>query len=326
MSGDQYTWSGPASGSWGSVVNWTDTTTGQDPAPKSPGVHDDVTIPSAGRLNGVPITQVIKGTGSSASLTIQGLASLNGAFQTGTLAIAGTALNGSLLSVTGGTLAVAHNVTEGLGLGGRLDANGGAVTIGGTTTANLSVENGGTEQVGGSSETGLGLTVWDSTSSIEFGTAGGVQAGSIQVDAGVSLHQVGGDAPTIVNHGSIDGGGFFATNVVNTGTISGANFAAPAGSALTFTNSGTITLIGNSIGGSLMNSDVLLAERGGNVIGDVTGGGQIHIGDSSNLTTGQVSSGQLMWFEGPGASLTIGASSLDSSKVYDAAITGFAAS
>ena len=326
--GDQYVWSGPASGSWGVAANWTDTTTGQNPAPNHPGAHDLVTIPAAARTHGVPQAQMINGSGASASLTIQGLANLNGAFRTGSLDIAGASLDGSLLYVSGGTLAVTRNVTVGDG-GGLLYAQGGAIAIGGTVAANVNAVSGGSVQVGGLNETAVSLSA-DSTSWVEVGTVGGAQTGSAQIDAGATLHSVSVGAPTVVNHGTMEGGDVGANIVTNTGVISGATFrvdyAGNPNATLTVTNSGTITLIGNTIAGSVVNNGALVANQSSgqaNVVGDVTGTGQIQMSAGSNLTTGQASSGQIITMAGVGDSLTISASSLDGSKAYDPTISGF---
>ena len=330
VSGDRYVWSGPTSGSWASAANWTDTTTGQHPAPTPPTANDFVTIPSLGVLNGVPQYQTITGSGASASLTIGAYAYLNGTFQTGSLAILGPASNDSELDLSGGSLAVTHDVTVGA-FGGLIYSIGEAVTIGGSTAANLRATDGGSVQVGGSTDHNIFFSA-DSASWIEIGTAGGVQAGTVQIDAGAVLNHLGGAAPTIINHGTMAGGGFNAVNVTNTGSISGASFSTyHTGSAppahLTVTNSGTITLIGNTIEGSLVNNGTLVAGQDPdgyhNIVQDISGTGQIQIGAGGDLQTGQVSSGQTISFQGTGDSLTIGASSLDSSKTFDALLSGF---
>ena len=59
--GDSYVWSGPITGSWGVAANWTDLSTGQDPAATPPGGIDAVTIDAA--ANGI---QVITGAVAAA--------------------------------------------------------------------------------------------------------------------------------------------------------------------------------------------------------------------------------------------------------------------
>ena len=329
--GDQYVWSGPSSGSYAVAANWTDTTTGQHPPPTPPTANDFVTIPGLPPLNGNPQYQTITGSGASASLTFGGNAYLQGTFQTGNLAILGPANTVPELNLSGGSLTVTHDLTVGF-TGALLYSIGDAVTIGGSSAASLSAIDGGSVQVGGSTDHNIGFSA-DSASWIEIGTAGGVQAGTVQIDAGALLNHVGGGAPTIINHGTMTGGGFNAVNVTNTGSISGASFSTYyTGSTppahLTVTNSGTIVLIANEIDGSLVNNGTLVATQDPdgyhNLVQDITGVGQIQIASGGDLQAGRVSSGQTITFQGSGDSLTIGASSLDSSSNFDALLAGFA--
>ncbi len=76
---DDYVWGSNVAGSWGNPANWNGTTTGQSPAAAAPGSTDNVTISAA--AGGA--TNVVTGTGDSASLTIGGAAALQGQFTAG---------------------------------------------------------------------------------------------------------------------------------------------------------------------------------------------------------------------------------------------------
>lgn len=330
-SGDQYVWIGPASGNFGVAANWEDTTTGQDPAPTHPGVHDFVTIPGLGSADGLPLTQTIKGNGASATLTIGGDTILAGSFVTGSLLISGSPLNGALVTVpTGDSLRVTHDATLGGaddGVG-ALESTGGDITIGGTLYGSVEASGGGVVQVGHL----VGGAAADSTSSVEIGTAGDAQAGAVTLDAGQTA-TIGVDAPTFVNHGAVvdSGAVFYVTNVDNTGSISGAgfHFLDDNNSTVTVTNSGTITLIGNWIGGALVNNGLLVADQSpvgsvGNFVGSITGTGRIQIAAGGDLATGQVSSGETMAFTGPGGTLTLPVFPVNGSNGYGPTISGFA--
>ena len=317
---DQYVWSGPTPGSWDSAANWTDTTTSSNPAAVAPGIQDSVTINS-----GTPqIPQVITGTGNSAELTIGGDTTLAGTFSTGALDVA---TSGSSLTVqSSASLTVSGDATT----SGGLDATGGSVRVGGTLTGEVSASNGGTVQVGALT----GSAGVDQTSSIEVGTAGGARAGVFTIDAGATA--VGGvDAPAIVNHGTMtnSGGGHvvdYTGAVTNTGSIYGVDFHALNDNVnLSFNNSGTITLTGDWLAGPVVNNGVVIAALSttglNNMVGPVTGTGQLQIGPGGDLSTGTVGSGQTVAFTGAGASLDISSGSLDGAKTYDAKISGFAA-
>jgi hypothetical protein len=81
---DAYVWSGGLSGAWGDAANWTDITTGADPASAPPGATNAVTV--NGSSGG---TTDITGTGASASLTLDNSTELDGQFTTGALAFGG---------------------------------------------------------------------------------------------------------------------------------------------------------------------------------------------------------------------------------------------
>jgi hypothetical protein len=146
-SADDYVWGSSIAGSWDVASNWNDTTAGQSPASVAPGINDNVTIDASGG----GATDVITGTGNSASLTIEGTTVLAGQFTTGTLSLVATPgvfdgagslqLNaGDTLTVTGDAGLVQH---ASLTLGGTLTVDGnfsggsdnGLTIDGGTLTA-----------------------------------------------------------------------------------------------------------------------------------------------------------------------------------------------
>ena len=163
---------------------------------------------------------------------------------------------------------------------------------------------------------------------------GGAKAGAFTVDAGATA--VGGvDALAIVNHGTMtnSGGGHvvdYTGAVTNTGSIYGVDFHALNDNVnLSFNNSGTITLTGDWLAGPVVNNGVVIAALSttglNNMVGPVTGTGQLQIAAGGELSTGTVGAGQTVAFIGAGGSLDISSGSLDGAKTYDAKITGFAA-
>ena len=225
MAGDSYLWVGPVAGSWDVAGNWDDVTTGMNPAAVAPGVNDAVTINQAA----AGATQVITGTGNSASLTINGATLLDGQFSTGAL----TVVNTSLFLQAGNSLAVSGNVTaNGIGKISLTDAtltDTGVFTLNGTSnTGTLTLSNGSSVRVGGLTLYS-GVTV-DATSSMEVGAVGGVAAGSFQVDAGATLNGSSGNGSTI-----------YAPNVLNNGTISSSTGSNISISFSNLQNNGLIT-------------------------------------------------------------------------------------
>ena len=329
VTGDQYVWSGPASGAWGVAANWTDTTTGQDPASDHPGVHDLVTVPSRGKVNGFSVYQEITGSGAAASLTIKGFTALDGTFRTGALTFDGDDTNGASVWVgSGDTLTVTRGVTIADSSPGGLYAAGGAIWVGGNDAVGLGASSGGSIQVAGSFNGGsVGV---DGTSWIEIGTTGGAQAGSLQVDAGETV-SLAADTPTLVNAGNIVDSNqiFYVTNVINTGSISGAQFhQLNDDDPLTVNNTGTITLSGDWIPGAVVNNGVLAVSKApagalNNLVGVVTGTGQIQIGAGASIQIVSASAGQTVVFSGGGEGIGISPAS-DGSQAFNATITGFA--
>ena len=305
---DQYLWGSGIAGSWDVASNWSNTTTGQDPAPVAPGANDGVTIDAAAGGS----THVIAGTGDSASLSITGPTLLSGQFTAGTLDFDGSAnptSNANLALNAGDTLTVAENATVDEADYGGFDIGGGAVTIDGNLAFDAyssvnEVSDGGVLSVGGtvtsslpdvsiSGTTGariqlasvsgaINLSV-DSASSLEIGTAGGAALGAITVDPGASLTMGGPSeepscltAPTIVDDGAI---------------------AVTAGESLTLD-------------------------------GGLIGSGQVDIGAGANLSVEGVdpASQNIIDFTGMGGVLTIPGSALNASEAFVPMIAGFNAS
>ena len=305
---DQYLWGSGIAGSWDLASNWSDTTTGQDPAPVAPGANDGVTIDAAAGGS----THVITGTGDSASLSITGPTLLSGQFTTGTLDFDGSTnptSNADLALNAGDTLTVAGNATVDDADFGGFDIGGGAVTIGGNLAFNAyssvnEVSDGGVLSVGGSvtssfpdvsisGTTGariqlasvsgaINLSV-DSASSLEIGTAGGAALGAITVDPGASV-TIGGpsEEPSCLT----------APSIVDDGAI-----AVTAGESLTLD-------------------------------GGLAGSGQVDIGAGANLSVEGVdaASQNTIDFTGAGGVLTIPGSALNASGAFLPMIAGFNAS
>src|SRR5579871_4443682 len=143
---DSYTWGGPSGGLWSVAANWSDLTTGENPASAVPGSLDPVTIvgPSGSSA------EVIGGGGNSASLKLSGLVGLSGQYGTGELDVgtvqgapnsASFTLGNLALTAGSGLTAATVNVIDGsLGLsgGGSLSASG-AVSVGSANGSNITV-------------------------------------------------------------------------------------------------------------------------------------------------------------------------------------------
>jgi hypothetical protein len=144
-----YVWTGAAVSNWNVPGNWSDGD--QTTASAAPGIHDHVTI------NSPDAAQVITGNGEAASLTINGLALLEGHFTVGSLTVGG--LTGGIHEVSisnGATVVVTGDATESgtqaiYQVDGQVD--GATFTVEGTfaasATDSLDVSNGGHVQLGG---------------------------------------------------------------------------------------------------------------------------------------------------------------------------------
>ena len=319
--GDSFVWSGPASGSWDDASNWTDGTT-ETPAAAPPGSANPVTINSLG----LHLTQVITGTGSSANLTLNGDTALNGIFSTGALTM-GDAGFVNLYLAAGYSLNVSGDATVGA-YGYDVWVSGGMFTASGTVSGgSLYSQSGSTVQVGALSN---GHASVDASSVFEVGTAGGAKAGAFTVDLGATVTTSGVLAATVSNAGTLTGGGLiYAHEVDNTGSISGVNFHAIDDSGMSFKNSGTITLTGDWMPGSVIDNGVIIAAASTtgleSLVGDVTGTGQLQIATDGHLSVPHVAGGVTVAFTGSSGTLEISSGSLDSANTFDAPISGLAA-
>ena len=235
-SGDDYLWIGSTTGSWDDAANWEDVTTGE-PATAPPGANDSATIAAtAGE------TLTISGTGSAATLALQGAIAIDAALTIGTLTNpatdggspqitldtgsvvdAGTAtLNdvslalGAGLNVTGaltiGTLAAEGTVTAGSATLLNLTAYeadlsiAGALTLGDASSTgryNFVIDDGTTIQAGSLDFDGL-ISI-DGISALEVGTQGGAADGVITIDAG-HVATFGGAALNVISPNVVDNG------------------------------------------------------------------------------------------------------------------------
>ena len=312
---DQYVWSGPTAGSWDAAANWTDTTTGANPAAVPPGAHDLVTINSGGPS----LPQVITGTGNSAQLTVNGDTLLSGKFSTGAVSVA----DGDLL-----TLQANGSLSDSGAASGALEADGGFIKVVGTLTGGATALDGGKLQVGGLH----GGVAVDAVSSVEVGTKGSAKAGTFTIDAGATAILGGVEAGAVVNHGTMTNEGgdrpvVYANMVTNSGSIYGVEFHALADN-MSISNTGTITLTGDWLGGSVVNNGVIIAAPSTtgleSLVGPVTGKGQLQIAAGGELATGPVGAGITVAFTGASGSLDISSDALDSARTYDPKISGFA--
>ena len=231
-----YTWRGGAS--LAVRADWTDLTSGANPATVLPGAADAVTVggPSAGVLS-------IGGALTVASFAVTGGVALTGAVATGTLTVAGTLAlaAGATLSASAATLAGGALAASGVGtlaaiagtlsLTGDASAQGGAViTAGAITLANGTLE-------------------LDGLSAIAIGAAP-AQAGTLSVGAGAVLSGNGrlmgavADAGTIAAlggvlsiFGPVDGGG---TLLIGAGATLFAAGAVGAGITVAFAGTGGV--------------------------------------------------------------------------------------
>ncbi len=274
------------------------------------GNSSSLTLSGSVALSGQFTTGALTNNGSlhlnaGTTLTVTGNFSLNGSnFDTvsvgsGTLNIGTLSLNGTNSSFevdSGGLLAVTGNIGGSGILQSGATVSGGTMTVGGTVTtyngsytasAGGKIRFAGLTQGGQYDGTSVTLTVSDSSSSIEIGTAGNAAAGSVTVDAGVTVSETGFiSGVTIVNNG---------TMVVQSGTSSAYNM---------------LWIGGNS-----------------NVANTLSGSGAFQIGSYAELVINAVSatSANTIAFIGTGGLLDINSTSINSG-VFRPVISGFNAS
>ena len=203
---DSFTWGLNVAGSWDNPENWIDGAT-SGTASVAPGGNDAVAINAA--AGGA--TDVITGTGNSASLTIGGPTVLQGQFTAGSLTLennasssvdlpSGSSLtvsdaltlqNNAALAVSGGQLSVGGGITN--GYGDNLNLSGGTALIAGGITNNSSGYlvgdsiniSGGTATITGDITNNIGGYSTGSSFNVSGGTA--TIAGSI-IDNNSSLN------------------------------------------------------------------------------------------------------------------------------------------
>jgi hypothetical protein len=267
---DQYQWSASSSGNWNQKANWTDVTTGADPAYIAPGVNDLVTIDTAGTGS----FTVIAGPANAATLSLVGDIALAGNFAIGTLTVGDAPdyiqatldlLPGSTLTTPDADIAFGEISVSGsavLAVAGTMVMGGGELGVGLPTT-DLSASAGGTVTAWGLSiGGGSGDTITtDPTGVIEIGTAGGAVQGALTVDAGATLTGNGTINPygNVVNKGTILATG----GILTLGAVSGTgilDIGAGAGLALNAASAANIDFAGP--GGTLLLADELVSLTG----------------------------------------------------------------
>ncbi len=263
---------------------------------------------------------MITGAGNSAQLTVNGDTLLSGKFSTGAVSVG----DGDLLTVQAN-----GSLSDSGAASGALDADGGSIKVAGTLTGGASASDGGKLQVGGL-HGGVGL---DATSSVEVGTKGSAKAGTFTVDGGATAILTGVQAGSVVNHGTLTNEGgdrpvVYANSVTNSGSIYGVDFHALADS-MSFNNTGTITLTGDWLPGSVIDNGLIIAAATTtgleSLVGPVTGTGRLQIAAGGELGTGPVGAGITLAFTAASGSLDISSDALDSARTYDPKISGFAA-
>jgi hypothetical protein len=237
VSGDNFVWIGPVTGSWDTASNWEDLTAGDDPALVPPGALDTVTIASP---EGETLT--VTGTGNAAALALQGAIVIDADLTVGTLTNPADSGETPLITLDAGSIvdavtAVLSNASVALGADldvtsalaiGMLAAEGtitagsatltglaayeadlqiaGGLTLGTPSTAGTYhfIVDDGTEIQAGSLTVDGTLAV-DVVSSLEVGTQGGAADGVVTIDAG-SVVSLGGATPTMITANIVDDG------------------------------------------------------------------------------------------------------------------------
>jgi hypothetical protein len=269
---DAYAFSATLGGSYSVAANWMDTTTGST-ATAAPSYGNGVTI-----AGGSAYTDVT-GNGFAASLTTSGAVLLWGSLAVGSkvsgvsgaLSQTGTlALDGGANLVLAGEAQIGGSVE--VGGGSKLTAAGGIafsndraslLAIGGSSVQFANVFGGGYYSNYYASTIGV-----DSTSSIEFGTAGGAATGALKIDSGVTADLAGTIDGNVVVNGVLDLEGNLAVNAFGT--------AAPSVSGsgtLEIGNYDTLTLAGSDSAAILFQSaySATLALTGSLPTGTISG-------------------------------------------------------
>jgi hypothetical protein len=266
-------WGANASGSWSTAASWVG---GVAPFP-----YDAVTFSG---------TQTVSGDGAASSLTTNGNTTLTGQVSVNSLVSSGadaSGLNGGQLFVKGGALVVAGDAT--IGAEASLYAqDGGSIRVASLTLMAPTVLT-----AGGSYSNSLAGVANDGVSSFEVGTRNDAVAGQFIVD----------------DNGVVTGTGigaeiFGATDIVVNGSTTGVSINSGR-----ISNNGVITGGQYTIGGGVIENNGVINDNSNlDIVGQVSGAGQINVAAGAGLrTNGSIGALQTINLAGPGASIELDA-------------------
>jgi fibronectin-binding autotransporter adhesin len=226
---DPLVWTGAANGNWSIAVNWNDTVTGKA-ATLPPGTQTTTVITGGSGAT----FQSISGTGTCASLVLNGNGFFFGSFTAGSLSVgqdssssatatAGTLVTTVLTTFTLGSCLVADGAFLVAGTKSLVDVAGTLAVSDNGLASVLSISQKAAAQAGALSLAGGSVSV-DAYSSLEVGTLGGAATGLLTIDPGAMAS----------GYGTLDQLGTLAVN----GTVSAAG-----GTLLLGPASGTGTLV-----------------------------------------------------------------------------------
>ena len=320
-------WQGALDSLWNNAGNWNLTpppASSANPWPPNPptvapGAADTVFIdnPSNDISPQTAGFQYISGSGNAAAAEVSAEVVWSGNFNFGTLELLTETLPNSPPNTTATPWKIASGSTvtaaKGAALQGDLTVTDAQLTVPGTlfmgrflapSPTHLSVLDGSSAQIGAFSvfdpdlgpqflDTGQTIVV-DTTSKLEFGSAGGAKTGFLTVDPNIDVVGSSFSLPpgTIIVRSAIDAA------VTNNGTLE--QFAINGA----VTNNGTLKT--SVITGDVINNGTLI----GNIVnGDVSGSGVILASaTSANILNGSIGSGQTIIVSGSGSTLSLGTS------------------
>ena len=334
---DAYVWIAPLTyGYWASASNWKDVTTGETPAPYSPGPLTPVMIAGLTRVVDSQTFETILGGGSAASVGLTGNVILNGSYTIK-----------SALDVTSGALVVYAHSTVGAGSinvhadttvsndstlsasgalsvsSGTLRAQGGTVSIGSAATNTgglILVDAGGKLTIGGTlTATGGGyLKLRDPTASV-FPNPLPLDITSSLIARNGSSVRLGGIVFNATASGTTSpslGMDVEDNSIIEIGTAGNA----VAGAITVASGRSIIANVSANLSGKLVNNGTVTI-TGGTLTqnGSLSGSGTVQIGKNATLALyGNAAATDTIAFLDTGAALSIAA-------VYkiDATLTGF---
>ena len=193
---DPLVWTGTANGNWSAGVNWHDTVTGKT-ATLPPGAQTAAQITGPSGVN----FQSVSGTGTCASLVLDGNGFFFGSYTAGALsvgqdatqaaaAVSGTLVTNVLTTFTLGSCLIAAGAFLATGSKTVVDVAGTLAVSDGGIGSVLAVSQHAAGQVGALSLGGGSVSV-DAVSSLEVGTSGGAATGLLTVDNGASVSGYG---------------------------------------------------------------------------------------------------------------------------------------